>query len=498
MTQTPNIEQLMATVRTEAEALVQPLVQESELAVQKIAQLQKQLEDAAPAPQRQALEINPDFDPDVHLEPQQRAIRKELYEWLDHLIKQTIEPVSRGMKPNSVSSKFPKGVPLLNGTLHLKSMREVGYIVVSLSQILERWGDPAAWERLEYVIKVVWEPSRMATKYDPGASVRYVTVSGKKVTDEQPGLMRFNYQKVDLGTHSAADTPAYVGTDIRHDLDHDLHTAAVGVAKLAAKHNIPHSDGTAYGLLRRYTDNLIARLKFTAEGYDPKRKWYVRGKSLRHPARARHTFHRTEYLDSGDPEQLEAAEFYGKMLASDVDYVQVEGQWVAVAPHYTRALQVERGQSGGSWGHQDISYRQEDAGLELMLYRLGDPHVPLGYLAASANTIHMLVMNTGALGPTISASVGGNGPTSDNGKKVISYRGKTYPTKRMYQGRAHSTDPVFQISRGLATIYSFAAGNPRYFQQLIELSDRPDSDEHRRFGARVALMEFMTPQRIDL
>jgi len=419
----------------------------------------------------------------------------------------TVEHIARGLKPDSTKKDTPKGVPLMYGQLHLMSMRNVGHIVLSLAHILERWGDPEAWKRMDRTIKVVWNPKILATGYTPDAVKRNVLalVDGKweEVSDEQPGLLRMNYQRVDTGTHDEDDKPAYIGADYRHDLDHDLHLATVGIAKMTAKDNLSHGGEEAYKLVRRYADDINQRLKFVAFGTDRlvregKRKWYVRGKSLRHPARARHVYHRTEYLDSGDPEQLEAAEFYGKMLASDVDYVQVEGQWVAVAPHYTRALQVARGHSGGSWEAQDITYKREDAPLELFLFRLGDPHVPLGYLAANANTVHMLVMNTGPLGPTISSTVGGNGPKELTNKKVVAYKGKGYPTRRVVLRYPLGTEGVFQISRGLATIYSFAAGNPRYIQQLIELNDRPDSNEHRRFAARAALMQSLTPQRLEV
>lgn len=379
--------------------------------------------------------------------------------------------------------------PLKDGALHAKNMRDVGRLVGGLLALRERYGDPKAALKMRELARIVFDPTRLATGYGPDADrERVIRVGGKGVTLaslEQPGLKRVNYQKQDSGTPSTGTRPpSYIDTDL-HDLDWTLQFGQVSELAYALKQD----SAPEYQLVESYARDLDKRLRFLSTQFYPGLPWWAYIKDLRHAVTSRAAWHWFRYLTHDDPSELEAYTALADMLLADTDLVELPGGVVGVAPHFVGPLRMLF-KRAPLLAFQDSTYLQESIPHELAMRWTGAPHYDHGYIAAWANTVHMLVLNRGAEDGRMSSSVGGNGPAGDDRQNVISYKGKTYPCRPL-QTRATKTENVLQVSRGLSTLTSAWAGKSEYAQTLRDLNKRPDSLEHDRIGSWVGLNYFL-------
>lgn len=467
--------------------------------------------------ERVRYEIIPDFDPEKHLTAPERKIRTGIYEWLDILWENYWSHIERGFMPPS-SANYKTGVPLIDGTMHQMVMRDAGHYSSACRLLLLHWGDPEALKRLQRLNRVIYAEKTMATGYGPKAEPRMVVYKGDasnyerltgrklerdaqgRVSDEQPGLLRFNFQLTGNIAEEFAATGKvvnYVDTDARRELDSDLECATLAGNELAFFDNREHGAQAEYDRLKLVSEHKRERLRFWAEISLPGKPWYVFGKSLRHPSIARHLAHSAWHLLYKDPAEKEAADWYGTKLKEDVDIIDVGGVKVHLVPHYPQALQKARGQPQKGGAGQDATYLRESAPHELELFLLGSPHITADYLEVAANNLHKIVLFNGP-GGGVPATIAGHGSRDKNGQKGVLYQGKVVGPSRWSIDRADQPEGSQVASRGLHSIYSAWGSEPEQYQRdLEELDALPDSTKYGRHGARVSLMFFERKERIE-
>lgn len=381
--------------------------------------------------------------------------------------------------------------------MHLHNLRTVGYCEGICELLIYWWGDPEALRYAQYLTDVVFDESRMAKGYGSTATPRMVMYKGEKVSDEQPGLRRFNYQATSE-TVASVGRPDYIDTDTRSNLHFDLQTATVSGLKYMMKENLEHGTRAQLELVSAYCDDMKERLRFSSAIEAPDAPWYVHGKSLTHAAKFRWLHHWYEWLCEDDKQELVACKFYADALAADVEIVMIDGFPVAVQPHFTKGLQSSRSQdTGHGQEFQDITYPREENRVELMGFFLGAPGVDEAHLEASANNLHMVCLYDGADGEGVSKTVGGHGSKDFNGKAGVIYKGNLYPS-RYKNFRADGHEGMHQISHGLHTCWSaWGSQTEKYKRDLELLNKRPDSIEFQRYGAYVGLMFFERDSRIE-
>ncbi len=361
--------------------------------------------------------------------------------------------------------------------MHLKNMRDQGYLAHGLQVLLDHNGDPKAEGLLRKQAGIIFNPAIMATGY--GANANRTLTKGRYTVDEleQVGLKRINYQLIDSGTPGDGIAPGYLDVDFLHQLDWCLQFGTVGELEYILK----PGGGVEYERVRSYADDLETRLRFLSEKLKPGQPWYAYVKPLRHAVTSMASFFWHRWLTHGKNDYLEAYNYWADKLIADTTYVGLPEGEVAVAPHFVS--------DASKPAHQDSTYKRKDVPHEWAMHRSGAPHHTARYMAAWARTVQLVVMFQGA-GDKIAASVGGNGPSSDNGQRVVSYRGKTYPCGPL-QTRASVTEDVFQISRGLATLGSaFATDRPEFVDTLRALNARPDSERENRKASWVSLLLY--------
>lgn len=388
--------------------------------------------------------------------------------WLEREWAANTGRVERGIRP------FTPNEPLIEGHMHLKNMREQGYITHGLQVLLDHYGDPKALSWLRKQAEIIFDPAIMATGY--GAKANRALTRGGLTFDEleQPGLKRINYQLIDSGSPGDGVAPDYLDVDFRHDLDWSLQFGTVAEMEYILK----PGGGVEYERVKSYADDLEARMRFLSEKLKPGQPWYSYVKPLRHAVVSVTSYFWHRWASYGNPEHLEAYNHWANKLIADTTYVQTPEGEIAVAPHFVSDKSRP--------AHQDTTYKRKDVPHEWAMHRSGAPHFTARYMAAWARTVQLVVMFEGA-GDRVAASVGGSGPKADDGLPVVSYRGKTYPCAPL-QTRATVTDDVFQISRGLATLGSaFATDRPEFIDALHALNARPDSEKENRMASWVSL-----------
>lgn len=410
--------------------------------------------------------VNKDFDAGK-LTGSAKAAYDGAWAWLERDWAAYPGKVERGIRPFSTE-------PLIEGHMHAKNMREQGYLAHGLQVLLDHYGDSKALARLRKQAGIIFNPAIMATGYAANAN-RSLTKGGHKVNDlEQPGLKRINYQIIDTGSPGDGIAPGYLGLDFWHDLDWSLQFGTVGELECI----LQPGGGKEYEWTRSYADDLEARMRFLSAKLKPGQPWYAYVKPLRHAVVSMTSFFWHRWLTHGNTDYLEAYTYWADKLIADTTYVQLSEGEIAVAPHRVGVKDNP--------AHQDTTYKRKDVPHEWAMHRSGAPHYTARYMAAWARTVQLVVMFQGA-GDRVAASVGGNGPKEDNGQRVVSYRGKTYPCASR-QTRADVTDDVFQISRGLATLGSaFATDRPEFVKTLHALNARPDSERENRKASWVSL-----------
>lgn len=451
---------------------------------------------------RKTFEIIPGFTPETHLDAKAQLAYHSHWWWVDHLFKLNFVPLSQGLQMGSITSRTPKGVPLKDGQMHAKNMREVGHIVMALGALLERYGDPRAARRLDEVWGIVL--SRAATGFGKEAALGVFTrtVAGKSVDMEQAGLLRFNYQFIDSGTPPKdGKVPPYIDTDHLHVLDLGLQFATVGLSGKMFHDNLAHGFGNAYARVRRLEDDLYTRLEFLSATLKPDLDWWGYLHTLRHHITSRYVGHLARFATTGEARHAEAAAVLGRWLADDVEMLTLsDGNVVALQTHQVQAAHSYNrySEANRSLGYQDITYKREDAPVEVFASTLPGSVYTDEYLAASARTTHLLVLSSGPNGPTISATVGGNGPAEYAGQHGVFYGGKWHPG-RFKNGRLTSTEMTMQVSRGQGTINSaWAKDHAEFEENLVILDKRKDGQApHYRYGSRTGLLYYASPQRLE-
>lgn len=482
-------------------------------------QLTKQGGPLAPVSGRAAFEIIPDFTPETHLSETAQKLYTQFWEWMNQFWDTGIEPLTQG-RGNQWGGEFPGKI------IHSKSLRNVQTFSHACLFAMYQWGDPRAAKALSKCWRGVLNPARMATEF---------TAETVDHSLELKGVPFFPYHGADSGTPGVSGD-SWRGT-FKHWLEEDLQRGAIGQAKLGFRHNVKHGYGAEYKLLRTHADNYQKILEHVLrEGTALKKpeaiaflkgaktedervgwSWCLFGHTINHPSESRFAGHYTECLDL-DLDRLEpgfaklsadekkafesnyarhkaAYEKLGTWLEADFHYVEIDGRLYASFPHFVSGRQAARGGKPSS-DAQDVTYAQESESHSVLSNLLDSPYHPDKQIEAMANTLHDIVCFGGFTDDNVAATIAGHGPASDDGKKVIHYKGKAYPS-RWTTGRPTTVELPLQVSRGLAMVgSSFVKNRPEFEKNLRDMLGAKEALKYKRFAHRTALIFYVTPERL--